>query len=131
MIATTMDRNGKVEFLLSAALILAILTVALALFGRPARGDGLRGPPGPPPQYQAGPQRGYVAQPQGPPPIPSSSCTMTAIQLAYQTGRRELAYLGAEHCIAAGERGVVLPYGYYGPYVPPRGFIPPGWVVPY
>lgn len=124
MIATTMDRNGKVEFLLSAALILAILTVALALFGRPARGDGLRGPPGPPPQY--------AVRPQGPPPpIPSSSCTMTAIQLAYQTGRRELAYLGAEHCIAAGERGVVLPYGYYGPYVPPRGFIPPGWVVPY
>ena len=56
---------------------------------------------------------------------------MTAIQLGYQTGRRELAYVATEACIAAGERGVVLPYGYYGPYVPPRYFIPPGWVRPW
>lgn len=116
--AMTMKRNGMAEVWVAIALVTAILIFALALFGRPARGDGMRGPPGPPPQAMRGP---------APPP---SSCTLTAIQLAYQTGRRDLAYLGAEACIAAGERGVTLPYGYYGPFVPPQYF-PPGWVIPY
>ena len=50
---------------------------------------------------------------------------MTALQLGYQTGRREVAYAATEACIAfAGARGVVLPYGYYGPYVP-SGWVPP------
>jgi hypothetical protein len=55
---------------------------------------------------------------------------MTALQLGYLTGRRELAYSGTEACMVfAGSRGAVLPYGYYGPYVP-SGWIPNGWVLP-
>ena len=50
------------------------------------------------------------------PPQPSQSCLMTALQLGYLTG------------------SAVLPYGYYGPYVPsgwaPSGWVPPGWALP-
>ena len=84
----------------------AIIVTAFAIFSVSAHADGL-----PPPQ----------AYPLPPPSvIQGQSCVMTAIQLGYQTGRREVAYAATEACIAAGERGVVLPYGYYGPYVPPR-----------
>jgi hypothetical protein len=100
---------------------LATIAIALALAG-PALADGVRGPPGPPPGPP--PLEAY------PTPLPAQSCIMTAIQLAYQTGRRELAYVGGEHCLAAGHRGFVMPYGYYGPYVPPQGLIPPGWFIP-
>ena len=66
-----------------------------------------------------------------PPPQPSQSCLMTALQLGYLTGRREVAYANTEACILLrGSRGVVLPYGYYGPYVPPDYFTPPGWARP-
>jgi hypothetical protein len=48
----------------------------------------------------------------------------------YLTGRREVAYANTEACMYfAGSRGAVLPYGYYGPYVP-SGWVPPGWVLP-
>jgi hypothetical protein len=62
--------------------------------------------------------------------VPGRSCSQTALQLGYQTGRREIAYAGLEACaIFAGSRGFSLPYGFYGPYVPP-GWVPPGWVLP-
>ena len=55
---------------------------------------------------------------------------MTALQLGYQTGRREVAYAATEACLLfTRSRGAVLPYGYYGPYVP-SGWVPPGWVLP-
>jgi hypothetical protein len=87
------------------SLILAAATIVVAL---PVRADGL--PP--------------------PPPQPSQSCLMTALQMGYLTGRREVAYSATEACMLfAGSRGAVLPYGYYGPYVP-SGWVPPGWVLP-
>ena len=96
----------------SLALAGAIMVVGLALLNRPVRADGL-----PPPQAY-------------PPPQPSQSCLMTALQLGYQTGRREVAYAATEACMLfAGSRGAVLPYGYYGPYVP-SGWTPPGWALP-
>ena len=99
---------------LAAATILA----ASAIY---ARADGMRGAPPPPPVAGVYPQ-----------PVPqnggSPGCLQAAQQLAYTTGRRELAYAATEACIYfTGARGVVLPYGFYGPYVPP-GMVPPGWV---
>ena len=90
------------RLIMTAAAVLATLGPVLA--------DGLLVPP---------PQ----AYPLPPPPQPSQSCLMTALQMGYLTGRREVAYANTEACIAfTRSRGVVLPYGYDGPYVPP------GWV---
>ena len=90
------------------SLALAIMVVAL-----PARADGL-------------PPQAYTL----PPPQGSPSCLMTALQLGYLTGRREVAYSATEACLLfTRSRGAVLPYGYYGPYVP-SGWVPPGWVLP-
>ena len=53
--------------------------------------------------------------------LSSQSCLMTALQMGYLTGRREVAYANTEACIAfTRSRGVVLPYD--GPrYYPPAG----------
>jgi hypothetical protein len=92
----------------------AIIMTAFAIFNQSAHADGL--PPRP------------VYPP--PPPQPSQSCLMTTLQLGYLTGRREAAYSATEACMYfAGSRGAVLPYGYYGPYVP-SGWVPPGWALP-
>ena len=65
-----------------------------------------------------------------PPSQPSQSCLMTALQMGYLTGRREIAYSGTEACLLfTRSRGAVLPYGYYGPYVP-SSWVPPGWLLP-
>jgi hypothetical protein len=56
---------------------------------------------------------------------------MTALQLGYLTGRREVAYANTEACLLfTRSRGAVLPYGYYGPYVPSGYFVSPGWLLP-
>jgi hypothetical protein len=48
---------------------------------------------------------------------------MTALQMGYLTGRREVAYANTEACLMfTRERGVVLPYEWYGP---PPGYGPP------
>jgi hypothetical protein len=97
------------------------LTATAALLAAlvPALADGLLMPP-----RQAYP---VPVPAQG---SPSQSCLMTALQLGYLTGRRELAYSATEACMVfAGSRGAVLPYGYYGPYVP-SGWVPPGWALP-
>jgi hypothetical protein len=107
------DQSGDPE-MRAISLALAIMVVAL-----PARADGLNGPPM---------RQGVYPVPVGPQGSPS--CLMTALQLGYLTGRRELAYSASEACMFfAGSRGVVLPYGYYGPYVP-SGWVPPGWALP-
>jgi len=94
---------------MSLMLAAAIMVVAL-----PVRADGL------PPHH-----------PLPPLPQPSQSCLMTALQLGYLTGRREVAYSATEACLLfTRSRGAVLPYGYYGPYVP-SGWVPPGWVLPF
>ena len=98
------------RLIMTAAAVLATLGPVLA--------DGLLVPP----------RTGLYPQPV--PPQGSPSCLMTALQLGYLTGRRELAYSATEACMAfAGSRGAVLPYGYYGPYVP-SGWVPPGWALP-
>jgi hypothetical protein len=51
--------------------------------------------------------------------------------MGYLTGKREVAYANTEACLMNGSRGAILPYGYYGPYVPPDYFTPPGWVRPW
>jgi hypothetical protein len=110
------------HLLVALALALAIIVAFQAIS---ARADGL--PPGPPgPRMQPGIYPVPVAPPPG-----SPSCMMTALQLGYLTGRREIAYSGTEACMYfTGARGAVLPYGFYGPYVP-SGWIPPGWAVPF
>jgi hypothetical protein len=109
----TDDETSEMRRIISLALAGAIMVVGLALLDRPVRADGL---PPPPQAY--------------PPPQPSQSCLMTALQLGYQTGRREVAYANTEACLLfTRSRGAVLPYGYYGPYVP-SGWVPPGWVLP-
>ena len=46
-----------------------------------------------------------------PPPQPAQSCMMTALQIGYLTGRREVAYANTEACLLfTHERGVQLPY---------------------
>jgi hypothetical protein len=94
---------------------IAIIMTAFAIFNQSAHADGLR----PRPVY-----------PLPPPPQPSQSCLMTALQMGYLTGRREVAYANTEACLMfTRSRGAVLPYGYYGPYVP-SGWVPPTWVLP-
>jgi hypothetical protein len=91
-----------------------IVTAAavLATLG-PVPADGLLVPP-----HQAYP-------PLPPPPQPSQSCLMTALQMGYLTGRREVAYANTEACIAfTRSRGVVLPYE-WPRYYPPAGYGPP------
>jgi hypothetical protein len=91
----------------------AIVIVMTAFAIQSAHADGL-----PPPQVL-------------PPPQPSQSCLMTALQMGYLTGQREVAYANTEACMMfTRSRGAVLPYGYYGPYVPSGYFVPPGWVLP-
>ena len=99
------------------AISLAVIMVAaLAL---PVGADGLNGPP---------PRQGVYPQPVGPQGSPS--CLMTALQMGYLTGRREVAYANTEACMLfARARGASLPYGFAGPYVPPH-WVPPGWVLP-
>jgi hypothetical protein len=97
--------------------LIMIAAAVLATLG-PAHADGLLVPP-------------HQAYPLPPPPQPSQSCLMNALQLGYQTGRREVAYSGTEACLLfTRSRGAVLPYGYYGPYVPSGYWVPPGWVLP-
>ena len=51
---------------------------------------------------------------------------MTALQMGYLTGRREVAYANTEACIAfTRSRGVVLPYDAPRYYPPPGYFGPP------
>ena len=85
----------------------AIIMTAFAIFSQSAHADGL-----PPRQIY----------PLSPPPQPSQSCLMTAPQMGYLTGRREVAYANTEACITfTRSRGVVLPYD------APRYYPPPGY----
>src|SRR6476660_5536774 len=89
----------------------AIIMTAFAILSQSAHADGL-------PPHQA-------AYPLPPPPQPSQSCLMTALQMGSLTGRREVAYANTEACIAfTRSRGVVLPYE-WPRYYPPAGYGPP------
>ena len=94
-----MHHNWQMQLLVSIGLIIAIGILLFALLGRPARGDGLRPPPG---------------------PGASGSCLMNALQLGYQTGRPDVAHAATEACLAfTQERGAILPYAYPRYYPPP------------
>jgi hypothetical protein len=124
---TNNKENVWANLIIAGTLAAAIIMIAAVLMTRPAAADGMRGPPGPPPQAQMRP--GLYPQPV-PLQQPGPSCLMTALQLGYLTGRRELAYSATEACMYfAGSRGVQLPYGFYGPYVP-SGWVPPNWALP-
>jgi hypothetical protein len=58
-----------------------IIMTAFAIFNQSAHADGL-----PPAQAL-------------PPPQPSQSCMMTALQMGYLTGRRDVAYANTEACL--------------------------------
>jgi hypothetical protein len=105
------------QLIVATTVAAAIIMIAFTLS---TRADGL--PPGPP-----GPPRGvYPVQV----PMGNGSCLMTAQQMAYLTGRRDVGYAATEACMLfTGARGAVLPYGYYGPFVSPH-FVPPGWAIP-
>ena len=78
------------RLIIIAAAVLATLDPVLA--------DGLLVPP-------------HQAYPLPPPPQPAQSCMMTALQMGYLTGRREVAYANTEACLLfTHERGVQLPY---------------------
>ncbi len=110
------------QLLVASALAGAIITAACAIA---AHADGLQGPPGPQEGFRPGVYPQAVPRPQP----GSPGCLQTALQLGYLTGRRELAYSATEACIAfTGATGVVLPYGFYGPYVP-SGWVPPTWAI--
>ena len=115
------------DVLVALALAAAIIIAITAIATQSARADG-----GAPPPPQHAPPNGF-RQGVYPQPVPqqgSPSCLMTALQLGYLTGRRELAYSASEACMYfAGSSGAHLPYGYYGPYVP-SGWVPPGWALP-
>ena len=117
---TRIVRDALASLLVAAALAAAISLVWIAMLSK-ARADGLpHGPPvayGPPPVAYSLPTPGY----QGP---PSQSCVETAIQLAYQTGSRNVGNAAAEACRYYAP--VNFPYAdprrYYGPPLggPPR-----------
>ena len=106
------DRTMRIVAL---ALALATGVSLLAILTRPAAAGGDAEPP---------PRRAVRAPPGTP------SCLMTALQLGYLTGRRELAYSASEACGQfSGSRGFWLPYGPYGPYVP-NHWVPSRWALP-
>jgi hypothetical protein len=111
------------RFIVVLTLVTAIILIAVSLISWSAHADG---PPPPPPQgFRPGLYPEAVPRPQG-----SPGCLQTAQQLGYLTGRRELAYSATEACMYfTGARGVVMPYGFYGPYVP-SGWTPYGWALP-
>src|SRR2546429_3263670 len=89
------------RLIIAAAAVLATLGPVLA--------DGLLVPP-------------HQAYPLPPPPQPWQSCLMTALQMGYLTGRREVAYANTEACLMfTRSRGVVPPYD----WVPPPRLLPP------
>jgi hypothetical protein len=92
------------RLIMTAAAVLATLGPVLA--------DGLLVPP-------------HQAYPLPPLPQPSQSCLMTALQMGYLTGRREVAYANTEACLMfTRSRGAVLPYD------APRYYPPPGYYGP-
>ena len=109
-----MTKPAEAHWLIVLALAAAIVVSLLAIFTRTAAAGG-----------DAEPPRARVRMSPG-----SPSCLMNALQLGYQTGRRELAYAASEACARfAGSRGFAVPYGHYGPYVP-TGWVPDYWALP-
>jgi|KBSMisStaDraftv2_1062788.scaffolds.fasta_scaffold00032_116 hypothetical protein len=120
----TIFKDVAVSLLVSAALAIAIALMWYAMVTR-AHADGLLVPPPPPPAYGYGPP---------PPPLyslptpgfqgpPSQSCIETAIQLAYQTGSRQVGNAAAEACRYFAP--VNFPYARNRYYGPPLGWQPP------
>jgi hypothetical protein len=110
----TYRRDTVASLLVAVVLAAAVILVWVAMLNQ-ARADGLPLPPppvayGPPPVAYSLPTPGH----QGP---PSQSCVETAIQLAYQTGSRNVGNAAVEACRYYAP--VHFPYAdprrYYGP----------------
>jgi hypothetical protein len=115
---TRTSRNAITSLLVAAALAAAIATILFGMVTK-ARADGLLGLPpayGPRPPLYSLPTPGF----QRP---PSQSCVETAIQLAYQTGSRQVGNAAAEACRYFAP--VDFPYARNRYYGPPLGWQPP------
>lgn len=95
---TRIVRDLVASSLVAVALAAAISLIWWAMLTR-AHADGLLLPPPPPPPEYVGPPPQLYSLPvpgrQGP---PMQSCIETAIQLAYQTGSRQVGNAAAEAC---------------------------------
>lgn len=116
---TRTARDAIMSLLAAAALAASLAIIWTAIISK-ARADGLRGPPpvayGPRPTLYSLPTPGF----QRP---PSQSCVETAIQLAYQTGSRQVGNAAAEACRYFAP--VDFPYARNRYYGPPLGWQPP------
>jgi hypothetical protein len=114
---TRIVRDAIMSLLVAVTLAVAISLVWFAMMNR-AHADGLLVPPPPPPVVYGPPPpvRPLWSLPvpgvQGP---PSQSCIETAIQLAYQTGSRNVGNQAAEACRFYAPVQFPQPGRYYGP----------------
>jgi hypothetical protein len=120
---TKIARDVLASSLVALALAAAISFMWYAMLSK-ARADGMLLPPPPPPVAYGPPPQPLYSLPtpgfQGP---PSQSCIETAIQLAYQTGSRQVGNAAAEACRYYAP--VNFPYARNRYYGPPLGWQPP------
>ena len=114
-------RDTLASLLVALGLVLAIAVIWIALIGAAvhANADGLRGLP---PAYQPEPPPLFSLPTQGVQGPPSQSCIETAIQLAYQTGSRQVGNAAAAACRYYAPVQFPRSDRYYGP---PLGWQPP------
>lgn len=117
---TRIVRDAITSLLVAVTLAAAISLVWYAMMNR-AHADGLLVPP-PPPGYGPPPQPLWSLPTQGIQGPPSQSCIETAIQLAYQTGSRQVGNAAAEACRYYAPVQFPRADRYYGP---PLGWQPP------
>ena len=118
---TRIARDLTVSLLVAAALAVAIALMWCAILSK-AHADGLLVPPPPPGYYQPPPPPLYSLPTQGVQGPPTQSCVETAIQLAYQTGSRQVGNAAAAACRYYAPVQFPRPDRYYGP--------PLGWQQP-
>lgn len=118
---TRVLRDVLASSLVAVALAAAIALIWYAMLNR-AHADGLLVPPPPPPVAYGPPPVLYSLPTQGVQGPPSQSCIETAIQLAYQTGSRQVGNAAAEACRYYAPVQFPRADRYYGP---PLGWQPP------
>ncbi len=120
---TRIVRDALASLLVAAALAAAISLVWMVMLSK-ARADGLPYEPPPPVAYGPPPPVAWSLPTPGYQGPPSQSCVETAIQLAYQTGSRNVGNAAVEACRYYAP--VHFPYAdprrYYGPPPPPLGW---------
>lgn len=117
---TRRSRDVVLSLAVAGALATSIAMIWFAMVTK-ARADGLLMPP--PPAYGPPPPTLYSLPTPGFQGPPSQSCLETAIQLAYQTGSRQVGNAAAEACRYFAP--VSFPYARNRYYGPPLGWQPP------